>query len=194
MKPQMLKKLILGLVFIVVLILIYIGLQIRAIMLPHMVGGNFTANFNGNEWVYSDNTNKINLFYIGYVNCPDICPITLSSVNVAYNKLSEEEKKLVNVVFLSVDHENDTPEEVAEYTAQFSPSFVGLSGSKEQIDKIVDLFQASYIVEKDEKSYLGYSIMHTDRLWFLDKDGKSKDVILNPRLSDEILLKIKGML
>lgn len=194
MKPQMLKKLILGLVFIVVLILIYIGLQIRAIMLPHMVGGNFTANFNGNEWVYSDNTNKINLFYIGYVNCPDICPITLSSVNVAYNKLSEEEKKLVNVIFLSVDHENDTPEEVAEYTAQFSPSFVGLSGSKEQIDKIVDLFQASYIVEKDEKSYLGYSIMHTDRLWFLDKDGKSKDVILNPRLSDEILLKIKGML
>lgn len=194
MKPQMLKKLILGLVFIVVLILIYIGLQIRAIMLPHMVGGNFTANFNGNEWVYSDNTNKINLFYIGYVNCPDICPITLSSVNVAYNKLSEEEKNLVNVIFLSVDHENDTPEEVAEYTAQFSPSFVGLSGSKEQIDKIVDLFQASYIVEKDEKSYLGYSIMHTDRLWFLDKDGKSKDVILNPRLSDEILLKIKGML
>lgn len=194
MKPQMLKKLILGLVFIVVLILIYIGLQIRAIMLPHMVGGNFTANFNGNEWVYSENTNKINLFYIGYVNCPDICPITLSSVNVAYNKLSEEEKNLVNVIFLSVDHENDTPEEVAEYTAQFSPSFVGLSGSKEQIDKIVDLFQASYIVEKDEKSYLGYSIMHTDRLWFLDKDGKSKDVILNPRLSDEILLKIKGML
>src|SRR5690606_8427219 len=121
---------------------------------------------------YSQNTNKVNLFYIGYVNCPDICPITLSSVNVAYNKLTEEEKKLVNVIFLSVDHQNDTPEEVAEYTAQFSPNFVGLSGTKEEIDKIVELFQASYIVEKDEKSYLGYSILHTDRLWFLDNDGK----------------------
>lgn len=194
MKTDVLKKIIKASVVLIILILIYIAFQIRAIMAPHMVGGDFSANFNGDSWTYSQNTNKVNLFYIGYVNCPDICPITLSSVNVAYNKLTEEEKKLVNVIFLSVDHQNDTPEEVAEYTAQFSPNFVGLSGTKEEIDKIVELFQASYIVEKDEKSYLGYSILHTDRLWFLDNDGKAKDVILNPRLSDEILLKIKGLL
>lgn len=47
------------------------------------------------------------------------------------------------------------------------------------------------MLEKNPKSYLGYSIAHTDRLFFLNKKGYVIDSISNPRSADEILLKIK---
>ena len=97
--------------------------------------------------------------------------MALSYSSQAFASLSAKEKENVRLVFLSVDYEHDTAEAVATYAKQFNPEFVGLTGSKEQIDNIVNLFKASYIVEKDEKSYLGYSISHTDRIYFLNKKG-----------------------
>ncbi|MBX3040954.1 MAG: SCO family protein, partial [Bdellovibrionaceae bacterium] len=86
---------------------------------------------------------------------------------------------------------NDKPDEVAEYAAQFFPEFLGLSGSREEIDKTVFLFHASYIVEKDPKSYLGYSIAHTDRLFFLDQKGQVVAMLASPKSADDILKLIK---
>lgn len=117
--------------------------------------------------------------------------MALSYSSQAFASLSAKEKENVRLVFLSVDYEHDTAESVATYAKQFNPEFVGLTGSKEQVDTIVNLFKASYIVEKDAKSYLGYSISHTDRIYFLNKKGIVLGTLPNPRSSDSIVQKIK---
>ncbi len=154
-------------------------------------GGNFTLTYKGQPWKFSYEAKPLNLIYFGYVKCPDVCPLTMTYVGGAFRKLSPEELKKVRFMFLSVDQAHDKPEEVAEYAQNFFPSFLGLSGSKKQIDDTINMYPASYMVEKDPKSYLGYSIIHTDRLFFLDDKGHMIDAMSSPRDSEKILEKIK---
>ncbi|MBO9667200.1 MAG: SCO family protein [Bdellovibrio sp.] len=155
------------------------------------LGGTFSANYNGQDWNFKDDARKMNLLYIGYAKCPDVCPMALSYTNQAINLLSDNERKNVRVIFLSVDVEHDTPAAVATYAQQFNPEFIGISGSRVIVDTIVNLFKASYVEEKDAKSYLGYSISHTDRIYFLNKKGIVLDTLPNPRSAESIVQKIR---
>lgn len=155
------------------------------------LGGDFDLNFRGQTWTFSKNARDLNLLYIGYAKCPDVCPLSLSHAGQAFQELTGEQAKNVQLLFVSVDYENDEPQSVAEYAAQFNPSFIGLTGKENEIRKAVDLFGASFMTEKSPKSYLGYSISHTDRLFFLNEKGIVVDTIPNPRVAGEILNKIK---
>lgn len=117
--------------------------------------------------------------------------MALSFSAQAVQQLTEKEQKNMRMLFLSVDVDHDTPADVATYAEQFNKNFIGLTGSKEQVDSIVSLFKASYIVEENPKSYLGYSIAHTDRIFFLNKKGLVVDTLPNPRSAEEIVAKIK---
>jgi protein SCO1/2 len=158
------------------------------------LGGGIDLIYRDQPWSLADHASPLTLFYVGYAKCPDVCPMTLSHVAGAYKKLSEDEAKKVQVLFLSVDFAHDTAADVANYAAQFHPSFIGLTGSETAINDTVDRFGVSYILEKDPKSYLGYSISHTDRVLILDRRGAVLESISSPRSSDAILFPLKGYL
>jgi len=168
-----------------------VGIMVWREMRGPVLGGDFTLNYDGQEWSFSKNARALNLLYIGYVKCPDVCPMRMSYLAQAFHHLSAEQLKKVQMIFVSVDFAHDRPHSVAEYARQFNPQFVGLTGTKADIQKTVDLFGASFMVEKDPKSYLGYSIVHTDRIFFLDDDGTVIDSVSSPQSYTEILDKIK---
>ena len=124
------------------------------------------------SWRLSQNAKDLNLFYVGYARCPDICPMTLSYFAQGYQSLDQNVKDRVQVLFISVDHENDTPQFVAEYAKNFDPSFVGLTGSKNQIDQAVNSLGASYVFTRQPNSRLGYSIGHSDRIFIVEQSGR----------------------
>jgi protein SCO1/2 len=134
-------------------------------------GGDFTLKTQQGDWPFVANAKKLNLFYVGYAKCPDVCPMTLSFLADAMKDLTDKERQQVQVLFLSVDVDHDTAEGVATYATQFNREFIGLTGSKDQVDQAMRLVGASYIYETDAKSYLGYSISHTDKVFFLNKKG-----------------------
>lgn len=150
-------------------------------------GGDFTLQFKDQPWTFSEHKKPLSLLYFGYVKCPDVCPMTLSVARQAFLELNEKQRSRLQLIFVSVDRDHETAEEVATYAAQFHPQFIGLSGSREQIDNTVKLFKASYILEEDPKSYLGYSVAHTDKLYLLNSKGMVIDMIQSPRNSHEIL-------
>lgn len=151
------------------------------------MGGDFTLNYRGKDWNLSQNAKKLNLVYVGYAKCPDVCPMSLSYAAQAFRKLQVEDLEKVQFIFISVDVDNDTPDSVADYADQFFSQFVGLTGTRGPIDQTIGAIGASYMVEKDPKSYLGYSIAHSDRIFFLNKKGIVIDTIPGLR-SDEVLL------
>jgi protein SCO1 len=59
------------------------------------------------------------IFYLGYTNCPDICPTTMSDIRTARQSLSTEQQKNVNAAFVTVDQTNDTPAVLLDYTHRF---------------------------------------------------------------------------
>lgn len=150
-------------------------------------GGDFTLQFKDQPWTFSEHKKPLSLLYFGYVKCPDVCPMTLSVARQAFLELNEKQRSRLQLIFVSVDRDHETAEEVATYAAQFHPQFIGLSGSREQIDHTIKLFKASYILEEDPKSYLGYSVAHTDKLYLLNSNGMVIDMIQSPRNSHEIL-------
>lgn len=172
-------------------VLLALGLTIWYGTKPPVLGGDFSLNHCGQPWEFSKDPKKLNLLYVGYAKCPDVCPMSLSVSGQAFKSLTPTELAQTRLIFVSVDFEHDTPESVAEYASQFYPDFIGLTGSEADIQRTVSLFGASFMVEKNPKSYLGYSIAHTDKIFYLDSNGRVIDFIPQPRSSEEILHKIK---
>lgn len=191
----MLKTKISGVLKVVIAALVLVPLCTAGIVIylsrKPKIGGEFRLEHREKHWLFSEHARPLNLIYFGYAKCPDVCPLSLSFTAQAFEALTEEQRKDVNLIFVSVDVAHDTPDSVADYASQFFPQFIGLTGTEVEIRKVVDLFGASYMVEEDPKSYLGYSIAHTDRLFFLNKKGHVIDLIANPRVSEEIVNKIK---
>ncbi|WP_105317809.1 SCO family protein [Thermus tenuipuniceus] len=113
---------------------------------------------------------KLVLIFFGYVHCPDVCPTTMLALKRAYEKLSPKEQERVQVVFISVDPERDTPEIADQYAKGFHPSFLGLTGSPETIQEVARTFGVYY----QKTQYRGpgeYLVDHTATT-FAVKEGK----------------------
>ncbi len=158
------------------------------------IGGDFNLQFRQQQWNFAKNAKKLNLIYFGYAKCPDVCPLSLSAAGQAFRQLEAKYLDQVQLVFVSVDQANDNAEDVADFASQFFTSFIGLTGTAEQIKTAADLYHVVYIMDKDPKSFLGYSISHTDRIFFVDENGFVQDSITHARDPNEILNKIKGLL
>lgn len=151
-------------------------------------GGNFTLNHNGNEWHHNKNSKKINLVYFGFTRCGIVCPATLNTAGKAFDKLSKKELENTRLTFVSVDYAYDKPNFVAQYAKNFFPEFIGVTGNKEQIDATLRLFPAGYINQGNQNSD---NIIHTDKIFFLNKEGEMIDYITSPRKIKEVLVKIR---
>ncbi|MBT2509771.1 SCO family protein [Streptomyces sp. ISL-98] len=72
---------------------------------------------------------KPTLVYYGYTNCPDVCPLTMSNIAIAYKKLSPADREKLQVVFITTDPERDTPKALGKWLkGAGDPAFTGLSG------------------------------------------------------------------
>lgn len=172
-----------------------IGFYLKKTIQGPTFGGDFSLTYRNQPWTFSSAPKKLNLIYFGYTKCPDVCPMSLSFAGQAFRKLNEKELNQVRFIFLSVDQSHDNPDDVADYAQNFFPAFLGLSGSQVQIDAAIKLFPASYMYEENPKSYLGYSISHTDRIFLVDQDGLMLDSIPGSKEgADQIYNKIKEYL
>lgn len=127
------------------------------------------TNASGGNFQLSDLRGKIVLLFFGYTSCPDVCPTTLAELNQALEALAAKSGS-VQVVFVSVDPERDTPQIIQAYVEQFNPTFIGLSGPQvkmEQIWKDYGVFRESV----PSTSAMGYTVNHTARTTLIDKDG-----------------------
>ncbi len=124
---------------------------------------------NGEAFRLSGQKGKIVLLFFGYTSCPDVCPTTLAELKQVMDKLGDKTEQ-VQVVFVSVDPERDTPEKIQKYVEHFNQSFIGLSGSPADLQVIWDNYGVFHEkVESD--SAFGYIINHTARTYLIDVDG-----------------------
>ncbi len=109
------------------------------------------------------------LLFFGYTHCPDACPTMMSKVARAYREAGASARG-VPTLFVSVDP-RDTPALLEQYLGYFGAvPAKGLTGSKEQIDAVVQQFGARYEI-RDTGSAAGPLVDHTVRLYLLDRDG-----------------------
>ena len=116
-------------------------------------------------------TGKLTFLFFGYTYCPDICPIHLGALGAALAELPYEARQQVEVVFVTVDPERDTPARLREWLRGFDPTFVGLRGTLEQANAaaaLAGLPPSSHgPVEKDGS----YSVGHPAGMLAFSPDG-----------------------
>jgi len=135
------------------------------------VGGPFTLVESGGKNVSdTDFRGKLMLIYFGYTFCPDICPTTLGSVARAFDQLDAEQRKQIVPIFITVDPERDTADQMGQYVGNFMPDLIGLSGSPEQIQKVMLSFRV--YARKAEQNGPNYSVDHSSVLYLMDREGK----------------------
>ena len=125
---------------------------------------------NGSSFRLSEKRGDFVLLFFGYTSCPDVCPTTLSEMKRVMAELGADAER-VQVVFVTVDPKRDTPEKLKEYVSIFNPSFIGLSGSMEALEKVWSDYGVYREEEELPNSATGYLVNHTARVYLIDRDG-----------------------
>mgnify|MGYP001627111725 CR=1 FL=1 len=133
------------------------------------------TDHNGRRVRLSDYTKegKVVLLFFGYTHCPDVCPMALETMAKVIKALKPEEASRVQVLFISVDPERDTLEVLKGYVPYFYPTFIGLTGSEEEIRRVAKEYKAYYRKVEGESAG-GYLIDHTATIYLITPDMKIK--------------------
>ncbi len=147
------------------------------------------VNTEGAQVTEKDFTGKMNVVFFGYTFCPDICPATLAKLRMAKRQLSPEQQAEINVLFVSVDPDRDTPEHLKRYIGSFGPGFVGLTGTQEQLQSMVRRYRVTYGYGKPDE-YGSYEVSHSSAIFVFDPTGNArllaKDTMPTEALADDL--------
>lgn len=108
--------------------------------------------------------------YVGYTHCPDVCPLTMSHLAAARAQLPEVLKDDVKVVMITADPARDTPKLMADYVRYFDPTFIGVSGSTEEVLGALRQWGISPECSTPNPDG-GYTVSHPATSFVLNRDG-----------------------
>ena len=137
-----------------------------------------------------DFQNHWSLVFVGYTNCPDICPMTLSVMNQVIEYMSEQLIQPPQIVFLSVDPERDTPLHLKRYVEYFNKDFLGLTGSLQQVTQLSQNMNAVFRKApglSGEISSEDYLIDHSSALMLINPQGNLQSILTAPHTPGSII-------
>ncbi|CAM0909525.1 unnamed protein product [Alopecurus aequalis] len=131
------------------------------------IGGPFAlVNHDGKPVTEKDFLGKWTLLYFGFTHCPDICPDELQKMSAAIKKIKENVKLEIVPVFISVDPERDTVEQVHDYVKEFHEDLIGLTGTAEEVRKVARAYRVYYMKTEEEGS--DYLVDHSIVMYLMN--------------------------
>lgn len=142
-----------------------------------ITGAAFGAEFptpltdhRGQTRQLKDFRGKAVILFFGYTHCPDVCPTTLARFAETVKQLGPAGGR-VQVLFVSIDPERDTPARLADYVPWFNPAFIGLTGSPEAVAATAKEFHI-YAARQEVGGAMGYVMDHSAGAYVFDPAGR----------------------
>jgi len=136
------------------------------------IGGPFQlVDHNGRKVSEKSFSGQHLLIFFGFTYCPDICPAALQKVSVVLEQLGPKAEGL-KPLFISVDPERDTVEQLKLYMSNFDKRIVGLTGSNAQVANAVKVFRAYAKKREDASNSDGYTMDHSSFLYLMAPNGE----------------------
>jgi len=141
-----------------------------------LVGGPFTlTNQDGQVIDQSILEGKWSLVFFGFTYCPDYCPTTLGVLNAVQERMGDKAKDL-QIVFISIDPERDTPQMLKDYLSSdgFPDDVIGLTGTPEQVAQVAREYRAFYQKVGEGE---GYTMNHGLTVYLMGPDGRFRSAV-----------------
>ena len=140
-----------------------------------MTGADYAKGFalkdaDGKERTLADFKGKVVVLFFGYAQCPDVCPTTMTEMAQVKQQLGKDGDKL-QVLFVTVDPDRDTPEVMKAYMGAFDPAFVALIPTQEQLAAMAKDYKA-YYKKVDGKTPTSYTMDHSAASYVYDPQGR----------------------
>jgi protein SCO1 len=160
---------------LVVALVLLAGCAPDAFKATDITGADFARSFeltghDGKRHTLADFKGKVVLVFFGYTQCPDVCPTTLARFAAVAKQLGADADQL-QVLFVSVDPERDTPELLSKYVPAFDARFLGLFGTAEETARTAKEFKVIY-QKQPGKTDQTYTIDHSAGTYAFDKAGR----------------------
>ncbi len=155
------------------------------IQLPQGVtlGGPFNlTDQTGRTVTEKDYAGRWMLIYFGYTFCPDVCPTELGTMAAALDTMGTAGEQVVPV-FISVDPQRDTPDQLADYVGRFHPRMQGLTGTPEQVAEVARRYRVYYAkVQRPEMT--DYLMDHSSFIYLVGPDSRVR-ALFRPEMRPE---------
>lgn len=152
-----------------------------------ITGSSFGRDFElrdpqGRTRTLADFRGKAVVVFFGYTQCPDVCPTTLAALAEAMKRLGSDADR-IQVLFVTVDPDRDTPALLAQYVPAFDPRFLGLYGDTDATARTAKEFKVIY--QKAPGASAGtYTMDHSAGTYVFDPQGRLRLYVANGQGAD----------
>jgi len=145
---------------------------------------------DGRTRTLADFRGKYVLLFFGYTQCPDVCPTALVRAKETKDLLGADGQR-VQVIFVTVDPERDTPELMRDYTAAFDPSFLGLRADAEGTKRVAKEFKVFYEKVREGASY---TVNHSALTYVFDAQGHLRLALKHTQTAEEYAADLRALM
>ncbi|MFC7517615.1 SCO family protein [Herbaspirillum sp. GCM10030257] len=162
-----------------------------------ITGGEWGKNLQltdhtGKPRTLADFKGKAVVLFFGYTNCPDVCPTTMVKLTSAMEKLGKDAER-VQVLMVTLDPKRDTQEVLGKYVPAFHPSFLGLTGSEQQVDAVAKEFKVIRVLQKPNEDGF-YTVDHSGQTYAFDPQGRLRLFFRDAQPAEDIVQDLKTLL
>ncbi|HEX2830334.1 MAG TPA: SCO family protein [Burkholderiales bacterium] len=148
--------------------------QSKSFQLTDVTGAPFgksleLTDHNGQRRTLADFKGKVVVLFFGFTHCPDACPTTMAELAAVARELGSDADKF-QVLFVTVDPERDTPDVLKQYVPAFYPTFLGMSGTPEDLSRTAKEFKVYYARQQQPGG--SYTMDHSAGTFVFDKQGR----------------------
>jgi len=157
------------------------------------LGGDFTlTGHSGAPISLSDFQGKVVLLYFGYTYCPDVCPIHLTLMSAALDRLGGRAIR-IQPLLVTVDPARDTPEAMALYVSHFGSTLIGLTGSEAEISGVAAQYAAAREIVGDLSDPY-YTVNHASVIYVIGEGGEIIDLLNTDITPDQLAEQLRRYL
>lgn len=159
-----------------------------------ILGGDFRLSSAEGDVSLTDFSGQVVVLYFGFLNCPEVCPTSMSMVSKAMGRLDEQELNQVQPILISIDPERDSLEQLSEFTSYFHPSILGVTGTQEQIEAVAQDYGAFFEVVDSTTTGSSYEFRHSSRYYVINQHGELVDAMRHSTTANELVARIRTLI
>lgn len=124
---------------------------------------------------------KWNMMYFGFINCPDICPVSVQAMADMMDAIDDKHvRDAIQFTFVSVDPDRDTPALLKNYVGYFNPLFKGATAPLPELEKLTASIGIAHQLEKTSDDQESYGVSHSGAIILLNPEAEFSGIFSAP--------------